>query len=203
MINSTNIKAVLNSSVGVDIVAATKSRTIDQINALKQFGITKAGENRVQEFLQKYDFVDGIEWHFIGNLQTNKVKYIVDKVKMIQSVDRESLAKEIDNQCSKKGVKMDVLIEVNVGEDQKGGVDLSQTQILADYICSLKNLSLKGLMCIPPQNAHDDIYIKIKQTFDLLKDKYDLKILSLGMSDDYQKAIKFGANMIRPGSILF
>jgi pyridoxal phosphate enzyme (YggS family) len=189
---------------GVTIVAATKNVQPNDIAALKSHGVALAGENRVQEFLSKYEHVSDIKWHFIGRLQTNKVKYIVDKVAMIQSVDRESLADEIDRQCAKIGRVVDVLIEVNTGEESKGGVDKQRVFELAEYVSDLPHVRLKGLMCIPRIDAPIEDYRDMRLLFDSLKLSYSgMEHLSMGMSGDYALAVDCGANMIRPGSVLF
>jgi pyridoxal phosphate enzyme (YggS family) len=205
MLNIDALKKLKNEvGEGVTIVAATKTVVADIINQLPQHGIHIAGENRVQELLTKFDIVSNINWHFIGRLQTNKVKYIVNKVSMIQSVDREKLVDEIQRQCQKIGKTMDVLMQINVGESSKGGVDFAQAQSLAKYISEQKNLRLKGLMCLPPIDADKKVYKDVKKLFDQLKtDFVSMEYLSMGMSGDYQVAIECGANMIRPGSILF
>jgi len=203
MINSQSIKNLIAKVDGVQIVAAVKQRTISEINALKNFGIGSVGENRVQDLLVKYEATKDLNWHFIGNLQTNKVKYIVDKVQLIQSVDRENLAIEIQKQCEKRNILMPVLVEVNLDEDSKGGVRADELQVLLKFITTLPNLKLQGLMFIPPIDAPEEIYKQIKEIYETHKSEFNLKILSCGMSDDYEIAIKYGANMIRPGSILF
>jgi len=203
MINDADIKDLIAKTGGVTIVAATKTIPPAAINALKDYGITRAGENRVQEFLEKYPLTEGIEWHFIGRLQTNKVKYIVDKVKMIQSVDRAELAQEINKQCEKYGIVMDILLQVNLGEEQKGGISLENLHDFAKLCSGLKCLNVKGLMCIPSIAAPKEDYAAVGKAFDAFKKDFDMQYLSMGMSADYELAIKHGANMIRPGSILF
>jgi len=203
MINKQNIAKIKQDAGQALIVAATKSRGIEQIKAIKQQGLCIVGENRVQELLAKYEVIDGLKWHFIGNLQTNKVRYIVDKVAMIQSVDRQNLAIEIDKQCQKIGVIMPVLIEVNIGEEAKGGVSIEGLAELLDFVKQQNNLALKGLMFIPPIDAKEETYKQIKEIFDKHKDKFGLEYLSCGMSGDYEMALEHGANMIRPGTILF
>jgi len=189
----------------VRVVPATKTVAPEIINQLPNYGISEAGENKVQELLDKYDKVQGISWHFIGNLQTNKVKYIVDKVVMIQSVDKISLAEEIDKRCQKINKIMDVLIEVNIGrEESKGGVLIENFNELKEFILSKKNLRLKGVMGVLPIDASDSLYKDIYQLQQSLQKEVPYAdILSCGMSDDYIKAIENGSNMIRPGSILF
>ena len=127
----------------IKIVAATKTVPADKINMLPSFGITAAGENRVQELLDKFDAVKGIEWHFIGALQTNKVKYIIDKVALIHSVDRKSLADEIDRQAAKHNLVSEVLIEINIGkEPSKSGVFAEDAQELMAYVAAKANVRL-------------------------------------------------------------
>jgi len=204
MINKKNIENLIKNAGDAKIVAAVKQRSIQEINALLECGIDTIGENRVQDLLAKYDETRAFKWHFIGNLQTNKVKYIVDKVSLIQSVDRESLALEIQKQCQKRGIVMPVLIEVNLDEDSKGGVKINELYALLKFVSALPNLKLEGLMFIPPIDAPMQTYQQIHQIYTKHKFEFNLSILSCGMSDDYQIAIKHGgANMIRPGSILF
>ncbi|MBQ7227591.1 MAG: YggS family pyridoxal phosphate-dependent enzyme [Clostridia bacterium] len=199
------IDVVKSAPHAVKIVAATKTRTAEEINGLKKFGITAMGENRVQELLSKYDELDMPEVHFIGALQTNKVKYIVDKVCMIQSVDRLELALEIEKRCAKINKVMDVLIEVNYGEEEnKSGCPAGETIGLAREISALPHLRIKGLMTVLPIDAKDEMYSGMKMLSDELKEIYpEAEYLSMGMSDDYEKAISYGANMIRPGTALF
>lgn len=189
----------------VKIVAATKTRTPEEINELPGFGITAIGENRVQELLEKYDALKIPEIHFIGALQTNKVKYIVDRVCMIQSVDRVELANEIEKRCAAIDKVMDVLIEVNVGgEETKSGCSPLELDELASYINGLGHLRIKGLMSVLPIGADKTLYEEIFKLYSEIKRKYGtVEYLSVGMSDDYEIALKCGANLIRPGTALF
>ena len=189
----------------VKIVPATKTRSAEEINELLSFGITAMGENRVQELLSKYEQLKLPEIHFIGALQTNKVKYIVDKVCMIQSLDRLELAKEIEIRSAKIGKIMDVLIEVNYGEEErKSGIKPNELFTFARELTKFPHLRIKGLMTVLPINAPDEMYSGMKELFDRLKDIVPTaEYLSMGMSDDYEKAIAYGANMIRPGTALF
>lgn len=192
------------TATGARLVPATKTVPPEIINLLPQHGVFEAGENRVQEFLQKYPLVNGIKWHFIGRLQTNKVKYIVDKVEMIQSVDRVSLADEIEKHCAAIGKVMPVLIEVNCGEASKGGTDGEGVLSLADYVAKLPHLKLCGLMCVPPIGADESVYEEVHRLYIRVKRDYpDTDVLSMGMSADYEIALRHGANMIRPGRALF
>lgn len=205
-----NISAALvgtgRTADDIKIIAATKTVECERINLLPSCGITVAGENRVQELVDKYDFCKNIEWHFIGNLQTNKVKYIIDKVTLIHSLDRESLADEIDKQAAKIGKTIDALIEVNLGrEESKGGVYEEHLGKLVDYVSGKKNIRLKGLMMVMPIGAVESLYKKAKELYDELKSRAGEQIntLSMGMSGDYEIAVRSGANLIRLGSALF
>lgn len=190
----------------VTILVATKCVEAERIDALYELGITEIGENRVQELLEKYDSVKNpFNWHFIGRLQTNKVKYIIDKVKTIQSVDSERLALEINKQAIKLGVIMPVLVEVNAGrEANKGGVFPENADELCRFINGLSNVSLIGIMCVFPIGADEMLYEECKDLFDTLKNKYEgFTVLSMGMSADYALAVKHGSTMIRVGSAIF
>lgn len=187
----------------ITIVAATKTQSIDKMCKLPSFGITIVGENRVQELLQKYNSDAPLTWHFIGALQTNKVKYIVDKVSMIQSVDSIRLADEIEKQCAKIYKVMPVLVEVNMGETNKRGVIPLDLNCLCEHITTLDHLRLVGLMAVMPTMATEEQYYQISQLYSQLKEKYNFLYLSVGMSNDYLTAIKYGSNMIRIGEKIF
>lgn len=195
----------------ISVVAATKYADAEQIAELFECGITSAGENRVQDLLKKHDIVAGMDWHFIGQLQTNKVKYIVDKVSLIQSVDRLTLAQEINKECFKKGLVGNILIEVNIGgEESKGGIAADKLFSFAEEIKTFPNLNVLGLMCIAPRaddpEKNRKFYLQMTEFYDTLNIKFfdkKFKFLSMGMSGDYLTAIECGANMIRPGSIIF
>lgn len=199
-----NVKREFGITQDITVVAATKTVSPERINELPSFGITIAGENRVQELLDKYDKVHGVDWHFIGALQTNKVKYIMDKVSLIHSVDRKSLADEIDRQAAKRNLVANVLVEINVGaEASKSGVSPDAAKDLIDYVAAKANVELKGVMSVLPVGAPDELYIKLAEFGKYTNEKYGAKIISAGMSGDYEKAIRFGANVIRPGSAIF
>ena len=167
------------------------------------------GENKVQELLSKYYFSSDVTWQFIGRLQTNKVKYIVDKVSMIQSVDSLRLAEEIEKRCAKIEKRMDILVEVNIGqEESKGGVSLSELDALLTKIVSMPHLRLRGLMSVLP-NANENVliplYEELHAVFVRVKETYgqDISYLSAGMSGDYALALQHGSNMVRIGSAVF
>ena len=208
MLNDNIIKAKENikrcGGHNVTIVAATKTVPPETINLLPSLGVTVAGENRVQELLSKYEHVNGITWHFIGRLQTNKVKYIVDKVELIHSVDSVKLADEIERRCEAIGKRMDVLVEINDGEEAKGGVSESELFPLCEHIISLPHLRLKGIMCVMPKDASEDMYEHLFELSQKVKGSFaGADELSLGMSGDYETAVKHGATIVRLGSCLF
>ena len=169
------------------------------------------GENRVQELLSKYFVREGLTWQFIGRLQTNKVKYIVDKVSLIQSVDSLRLAEEIERRAAKIGKTMDVLVEVNVGgEESKGGVAPEDLPSLLDAIAQMPNLRLQGLMSVLPEGEEQaliPLYQRLFSLYESLKERkdapFDVRYLSAGMSGDYAVALKNGSNMVRIGSKVF
>ena len=208
------IKAASNGA-DVKLVGATKTVDASVINyAAENLGLTDIGENRVQELVAKYDSLqkDRLNIHFIGRLQTNKVKYIIDKVCLIQSVDTVELAAEIDKQARKHGRIMDVLIEVNIaGEISKGGAAPDDVVDLAEKISEMPNVRLVGLMSVPPKDDSEEEYrIHFKETGELLEILREKRlvavenpVLSMGMSDSYESAVECGANMVRIGSALF
>ncbi|MCD7727904.1 MAG: YggS family pyridoxal phosphate-dependent enzyme [Ruminococcus sp.] len=197
-----------NEQSDVKILAVTKTVAPEIVNAAIDCGITLLGENRVQEYLSKKDFYKPCDVHFIGHLQTNKVKYIINSVSMIQSVDSMKLAREIDRLAKKNNKVMDVLIEVNIGDElSKSGVSKNEAFSLIEQASELENIKIQGLMAIPPINSSDEIYASLYEMFNSLKEKsipnVDMKILSVGMSGDYEKAIKYGSNLVRIGTKLF
>ncbi len=207
--NIQNAKIKYNrESDNVDIMAVTKTVAPEIVNAAIDCGITLLGENRVQEFMSKKDFYRPCDVHFIGHLQTNKVKYIINDVKMIQSVDSVKLAEEINRLALKNDRVMDILIEVNIGEElSKSGVSRNNVLPLLNEVSKLPGIRVKGLMAIPPIGSDDDIYISLKDLFEQLKTKnipgVSMEILSVGMSGDYEKAVKYGSNLVRIGTKLF
>ncbi|MFA6866558.1 MAG: YggS family pyridoxal phosphate-dependent enzyme [Clostridia bacterium] len=190
----------------IELVAATKTRSIAEIKLAIDTGkVASCGENKVQELLSKYN--DNFTWDFIGQLQTNKVKYIIDKVRLIHSVDRFSLAKEIDKQANKINKVQDILIQVNSGkEESKGGVYLEDVDQLVDEINIFDNIKVRGIMAVMPKLDDEK---ELGQIFDQVYAKFDkLKTnqfcyLSMGMSNDYLLAVKAGANMVRLGRAIF
>ena len=186
---------------------------MDEINEAIDCGITDIGENKVQEIMSKYDRVKPVRWHLIGHLQTNKVKYIIDKVSMIHSVDSLKLAEEIDKRAAQHGLTMDILIQVNSAmEESKFGITTEETgQMIQDILTSCPNVRIRGLMCIAPfeDNPEDaGIYFEeVKKLYDeygrIDHPNLDFKYLSMGMSNDFEVAIEAGSNLIRVGTMIF
>ena len=195
----------------VQLIAVSKTRTIEEMEEAYEFGIRKFGENKVQEIIRKFDeFHQDVEWHLIGHLQTNKVKYIIDKVSLIHSIDSYSLIKEVEKQAKKHDLKMPILIQVNVAkEESKHGFAVEEIEDVFDYLKECPHLIVKGLMMMAPHIDSNDTAVYFKQTkelFDQLNCKYsefEMTELSMGMSNDYHEALKYGATMIRVGSALF
>ena len=198
----------------VRLMAVTKTVESVYINKVLDLGADLIGENRVQEFLGKKDelHLNGVEKHLIGHSQTNKVKQIVGEVDMIESVDSVHLAKEISKVSAKKGITTNILLEVNVGkEESKSGIYLEGLNELVSEVAEMDNIKIKGLMTIPPicdSEAEVSKYFEsMYQTFIDIKNKkidnVDMDILSMGMSHDYEAAVKNGSNIVRVGSAIF
>ncbi len=193
----------------IKIMAVTKTVPYERVNYAVNEGVTLLGENRVQEYLSKKDFYDSnAEVHFIGHLQSNKVKYIIDSVTLIHSVDSIRLAAEINRQAERLGKRMDVLVEVNIGgEESKSGVNPKMLEDLIYEASRLKNIRICGLMTIPPICNSEESFEKMQMLFNDLKakriDNTNIETLSMGMSADYALAVKYGSNIVRIGSALF
>ncbi len=196
----------------ITLLAATKTVDAEVINHAIASGIEFIGENRVQEFLSKYNSYASVHKHFIGHLQSNKVKDIIDKVELIHSVHSYKLAEEISKQALKHNIKMNILLEINIGnEESKSGFLLDEAIAAAKKIARLDGVFIKGLMAIPPiceePQQNKPYFAKMKKLFiDIKAQKIDnssMDILSMGMSDDYEVAILEGANMVRLGTALF
>ena len=197
---------------GVTFLAATKGRTIGEIEEAAKVGIEIVGENYVQEAISKYKKIEGLKWHIIGHLQRNKAKDAIKISDCIQSVDSLRLAKEIDQQCARISKIMPVFIEVNIGnEESKSGANPDEILDLIHQVSELPNLRIEGMMTMEPffENPEEARpYLKrMKQLFDEVKSynipNTDIKILSMGMSNSYQVAIEEGSNMVRIGTKLF
>ena len=196
----------------ITLLAATKTVDVEVINHAIEAGVSFIGENRVQEFLSKYEQYNPVNMHFIGHLQTNKVKDIIDKVSLIHSVDSYRLAEEISRQAVKRNIIVNILLEINIGDEQsKSGFEYDEAVAAGEKIAKLGGIKIKGLMAIPPICASPDenrpYFAKMKKLFiDIGSKKIDnssMDILSMGMSDDYQVAIEEGATMVRLGTALF
>lgn len=215
--NIQTIRAAINASAvksgrsadAVTFLAATKTRSAEEIAAAIAAGIDAAGENRVQELRDK--IVAGVYGdcpvHLIGPLQTNKVKYVVGKTAMIHSVDSEKLAQAISQQAQKVGCCTDVLIEVNIGgEASKAGISPAETAALAEMVSNLPAIRLRGLMAIPPAGAETRRYFaQMRTLFETLQRDLSpcFDVLSMGMSNDFAEAIEEGATIVRVGTAIF
>ncbi len=196
-----------------EIIAVSKTVAAPRINEVKAAGITHLGENRVQETLEKLPYLDAaFQIDLIGRLQINKVKYIIDKVAMIQSLDREGLAQEIDRRAQQHGLRMPVLIQVNIGnEPQKGGIAVEELIPFTKYAAALPGLDVRGLMAVMPDLRDDDAlrpyFRRMRELFEQLQNeaiaRTAVEELSMGMSGDYELAAQEGATHVRIGSAIF
>ena len=202
-------KEIKELNGNVTLLAATKMQTVEDINYLISLGCTHIGENRVNELTEKYEGYDkGAELHFIGTLQTNKVKYIIDKVSLIHSVDTVGLLKEINKRAEKINKVMDILLEVNSGkEENKSGIMPEDVREFYELTKEYKNIRVRGLMTMAPRCNSREEYLKYfsltKELFDELFKNDENAILSMGMSESYKYAIEAGATMVRLGSCIF
>lgn len=191
----------------VILVGVTKTRTIEEINKLVNYGVNILGENKPQELRDKYDskLIDA-SWHFIGRLQSNKIKYVVKRVDLIHSIASKKLLDEVNQQAIKDNCKIEVLLQVNPSNDEnKQGLDESEiVEILKE---NYSNVKIVGLMSMAPLTNDEQVirltFTKAKELYDKYADEYDFKYLSMGMSHDYKIALECGSNMIRIGSKLF
>lgn len=198
----------------ITLVAATKMNDAERVRAAVEAGVDVCGENRVQELLEKYEqhAYDGKPLHFIGTLQSNKVKYLMGKVSLIESVSSVKLARVIDKEAAKVGICQDILLEVNIGrEESKLGIDPDELFSAVEEIAKLRHVHVRGLMAIPPKtqpNQEKTLYFdRMSQLFiDISAKKYDniaMDHLSMGMSADYCEAISCGATIVRLGTAIF
>ena len=214
---TSNIKAELEAcnraENGARLIAVTKTYGVDMINEAIDCGVSDIGENRVQEILEKYDFVKPVRWHLIGHLQKNKVKYIIDKVELIHSVDSFELAKEINRQAQKHNKIQRILLEVNVsGEESKFGILPAECESLCQKIAqSFPNVKIEGLMTVAPftddqtvlKNVFDGLKALSEQIAEKQIENVDMCELSMGMTNDYCLAIRSGSTMVRVGTGIF
>lgn len=198
----------------VTLLLATKYATAEEMNAAAEYGVRDVGENRVQQLLEKYDALDHdkLNIHFIGQLQKNKVKYIADKVCMIHSLDSVELAREIDRRCAKIDKVMDVLIEINIGEeDAKGGISPSELESFYREVSVFEHIRVVGIMTMAPKCEKNEEFTKyFRETCAIYLDfcdknlhNIDRTVLSMGMSDSYICAVSEGATLVRVGRAAF
>lgn len=202
-----------NPAQEVTLVAVTKLHSVAEIEEVISAGQMILGENRVQELLDKYDAVRSeATWHIIGHLQSNKVKYITDKVAMVHSLESESLALELNRRMQGQGRAMDCLIQVNIAnEESKFGLKKEEVIPFLQKVGKLSGIHIRGLMHIAPyfEDAEETrpLFREMYQLFEEIKSlalpEVDMEILSMGMSHDYQIAVEEGANMVRVGSKIF
>ncbi|MCQ2555214.1 MAG: YggS family pyridoxal phosphate-dependent enzyme [Clostridia bacterium] len=191
------------------LIPVTKLHDVDEINLAISEGITDIAENKVQEILSKYERVNPVNWHFIGHLQTNKVKLIIDKVKMIHSVDSLRLAKEIDRCAKLRNITMDILIQVNVaGEESKFGISpVELGPLLKEIRENFDNIRIRGLMMIAPYSLDSEevrkYFREMRKLYDEYKEEYGMDCLSMGMSNDFRVALSEGSNIVRIGTAIF
>ena len=211
-----NVRALLGELAGgngkgepVTPVAATKTRTPEEINEAIEAGIADVGENKVQEFTAKFDAVRGGRRHFIGHLQTNKVKYLVGKADLIQSLDRTELADELQKRAERAGWTANCLLEVNIGSElSKSGFSLAEAKQAYASLSAYPNLHLEGLMAMLPI-SEDVAYLgalclSMREIYDTIRMKdADCRILSMGMSGDWKLCVECGSNMVRLGTAIF
>ena len=197
----------------VVLMGVSKTQPVEKLEVAYNAGIKLFGENRVQELVQKADFFQthNVPCHIIGTLQTNKVKYLPSLTDTIQSVNSLKLANEIEKQYGKAGKKANICLEINIGdEDSKSGIPYSQAMEMVHQLSEYKNLTVKGLMCIPPIDNSEEVRKYFSQMHKLFVDisgkkldNIDMCILSMGMSGDYPWAIAEGSTLVRVGTGIF
>lgn len=197
----------------VELVAVSKTVDIDRINNAIGLGILNIGENKVQELETKYDIIGNkVNYHMIGHLQTNKVRNIIGKTKLIHSLDRISLAKELDKRSKTNNIVTEVLLQVNVAEEEsKFGLKVEEVLFFIEDIIEFNNIKIRGLMTIAPLTDDEIVLRKVFRTLYELKDNISrrnysnlsMDFLSMGMSNDYKIAIEEGSNIVRIGSGIF
>ena len=209
-----NVKKILDElPTSVELVAASKTRTPEEILQAIQAGIKIIGQNYVQEAQKAYSIIgQQVKWHFIGHLQRNKVKKAVEIFDMIETIDSIALASEIDKQCRRLGKIMPILIEINSGrEQQKYGIFPEDMEDLTKKISGLKNIKIQGLMTMGPMFGNPEdarpYFVETKKVFDKIRTldipDIEMRYLSMGMTNSYLVAIEEGANLVRIGSKIF
>lgn len=208
--NLEEIRSTLKDNV--TLVAVSKTKSVEEIMEAYKEGVRDFGENKVQELEEKYELLPkDIRWHLIGGLQTNKVRKVIGKTYLIQSLDRESLALEINKRAEKTGILVDTLIEVNIGEEsQKAGILTEDLEEFVTLLKDLKHIRVRGLMAIIPQGSEEENRKYFKKMYELFQklsqvrqERFTMEVLSMGMSMDYVTAMEEGSNMIRVGTGIF
>lgn len=208
--NLEEIRSTLKDNV--TLVAVSKTKSVEEIMEAYKEGVRDFGENKVQELEEKYELLPkDIRWHLIGGLQTNKVRKVIGKTYLIQSLDRESLALEINKRAEKTGILVDTLIEVNIGEEsQKAGILTKDLEEFVTLLKDLKHIRVRGLMAIIPQGSEEENRKYFKKMYELFQklsqvrqERFTMEVLSMGMSMDYVTAMEEGSNMIRVGTGIF
>lgn len=195
----------------VKLVAVTKTYPTDVMNEAIRLGVTDIGENKPQEIRDKFNAVAPVRWHLIGHLQTNKVKYVIDKCCMIHSIDSIKLMRETERLASAHNRHIDILIQVNIsGEESKSGIAPDELDSLLDFAETLEFTHVKGLMTIAPKSDSCNVSVhfgNMKALFDKVaaqnRKNVSMEELSMGMSGDFETAIKHGATIVRIGSLIF
>lgn len=200
-------------SKDVTLIAVSKTKPLEMLREAYEAGARDFGENKVQELMDKIpEMPSDIRWHMIGHLQRNKVKYIVDKVYLIHSVDSYRLAEEISKEAVKKNVEVNILIEVNVAlEESKFGTTLEEATMLIEQVAKLPGIRIQGLMTIAPfvenEEENREYFRKLKQlSVDIMRkniDNVNMNVLSMGMTGDYRVAVEEGATYVRVGTGIF
>ena len=211
IVNQEAVKNALENVKPATLVAATKYIDAKEVKRLEEAGCTIFGENRVQDFLKKYEAYEGEGvWHFIGTLQCNKVKYIIDKVTLIHSVNSYKLIDEIEKQAIKHNRIMDILLQVNIAnEESKHGFKKEEMEDVMKYLVNCPHINPRGLMMMAPHIEPEQTRVYFKETKELLEHLqelfpiYNFTELSMGMSNDYKVAIEEGSTMVRLGHALF
>ncbi|MFZ5944114.1 MAG: YggS family pyridoxal phosphate-dependent enzyme [Bacillota bacterium] len=218
-----NIKKIVNeinlaklrsnrTSEQVNLVVVTKNRSLTEIQQVLEQGYGTLGENRVQELKEKYPSFPDAQWHLIGHLQRNKVKYITDKVQLVHSLDSLTLAQEINKKMESLGKPLDCLVQVNIAEEEsKHGIKKEELTYFLKEISPLPGVNIKGLMTIAPEVDNPEevrpVFRELYRLFEFHKslslDGIQMRYLSMGMTNDYQVAVEEGSNMVRIGSAIF
>lgn len=196
----------------ITLVAVSKTQPAEVLVGAYNQGIKIFGENKVQELIEKYPALENVSWHLVGHLQKNKVKYIVDKVSLIHSLDSVELAEEINKRAKAFGKAVNVLIQINIGkEETKSGIYEEDLEDFTEKLSEYDGIRILGIMAIPPasENPEDSrkYFRRMRELFEKLKDKkhdnFDIKYLSMGMTNDFEIAIEEGANIVRVGTGIF